>query len=80
MASGRPRPPLGRSGGPRRPLCLALALLGLRREGLPLLAEPPERVDPRHREVLSGAIRDAANRRRRAYAHTQHTPEDEPRQ
>lgn len=64
------------SGGNRRKLCLAMALLGLRREGLALLDEPTAGVDPSAREVISGAIRDAAKRRQCACVVTSHAVED----
>ena len=64
------------SGGNRRKLCLAMALFGLRREGLALLDEPTAGVDPSAREIISSAIRDAAKRRQCACVVTSHAVED----
>ena len=62
--------------GNRRKLCLAMALFGLRREGLALLDEPTAGVDPSAREIISSAIRDAAKRRQCACVVTSHAVED----
>ena len=64
------------SGGNRRKLCLAMALLGLRRDGLALLDEPTAGVDPKARETITETIRDAARRRRCACVVTSHAVED----
>ena len=64
------------SGGNKRKLCLAMALLGLRRDGLALLDEPTAGVDPKARETITEAIRDAAKKRRCACVVTSHAVED----
>lgn len=64
------------SGGNRRKLCLASALLGLPRGGLALLDEPTAGVDPRARDAITETIRAAAEERRCAVIVTSHSVED----
>jgi ABC-type multidrug transport system ATPase subunit len=64
------------SGGNKRKLCLAMALFGLRRNGLALLDEPTAGVDPGAREQITEMIRDAAKSRRCACVVTSHAVED----
>ena len=49
------------SGGNKRKLCLAMSLLGLRKNGLALLDEPTAGVDPDARDVITAQIRTAAS-------------------
>ena len=64
------------SGGNKRKLCLAMALFGLRRNGLALLDEPTAGVDPGAREHITETIRDAARSRHCACVVTSHAVED----
>jgi len=64
------------SGGNRRKLCLAMALMGLREGGLALLDEPTAGVDPGAREAITRMVRTAAVERRCAVMMTSHSIED----
>ena len=64
------------SGGNKRKLCLAMALLGLENYGLALLDEPTAGVDPDARDVITEQIREAARERKCAVVVTSHAVED----
>jgi ABC-type multidrug transport system ATPase subunit len=64
------------SGGNKRKLCLAMALMGLREGGLALLDEPTAGVDPGARDAITETVRAAAVERKCAVVVTSHSIED----
>jgi ATP-binding cassette subfamily A (ABC1) protein 5 len=64
------------SGGNKRKLCLAMALFGLRRNGLALLDEPTAGIDPAARASITALIRRTAKEKSTACVITSHAVED----